>query len=269
MSAKVDHSNPLWRLRTFLDIVSGNDPETNVSQILIQSYSAFRRNIDIIFQDEQERRRFNQELGKGSAFHRKATAPSSDEEFADAFDEICVEVTSRLRTAFALGTEGTSLCEQYLIDGLDLWASDKPLLVDRMVIACGIEPALLEMAKKKNPCASVEFIADIVFPLDRTATDWLVETCQSRNAFAVDASSEAESPNDPQARTLKRARENTDNGNDESDLIVDDENIDNIMMTNPGVLPKSVVRAKRKPLDDPSITAFEMDQHYTLVERRR
>lgn len=60
------------------------------------------------------------------------------------------------------------LAEQYLIDAIDRWMSSRPPNEnDRMVLACGVQPTVLEAAHARAaelPNALIDFVVDVLFP---------------------------------------------------------------------------------------------------------
>lgn len=81
---------------------------------------------------------------------------------------------------------------------------------------------------------------------------------------------------------LKRARRNSSDrstsvdsnnssssSNDNSDYIpefLSEDNLESVMLSNPEMVPRDILRARRKRLTDPTITAFEVERHYTVAE---
>lgn len=52
------------------------------------------------------------------------------------------------------------------------------------------------------------------------------------------------------------------------DLIISEENIHHLLTTMPEVVPREILVARRKSLLDPTITAFELEHHFTTPELR-
>jgi hypothetical protein len=53
---------------------------------------------------------------------------------------------------------------------------------------------------------------------------------------------------------------------DDEDLLVSEDNIQDLLSSAPHLLPKDVLAARRKSILDPTITAFELENHFTLPE---
>lgn len=215
--------------------------------------------------------------------------------------------------------------EQLLVDGLDEWLRRCPTdEVKRMVLACGVQPAVWASAFNPPaqsseesasgaialPDAVADFVVDVVFPVPPAVApgdamagaaaagadgmqDWLLLSYEkNREAFDIeDAEDDSDSDSEgPAALATKRARssggdreKNGDGGGrgdggadglgawqpPEGEEVLTAENIDRYMRECPQRVPKEVLREKRKPLADATITEFELEHHYTAAELKK
>lgn len=259
-------------------------------------------------------------------------AKGTAEAFVDAFDDLSIEVTTRLCAALGLtGKTSSCLAEQYFIDGIHVWmcgvsnnnlsgaADCNPLHVGRseeenvrLVVGCGVDPVLVADAvarsKESKAAPLADFVIDLVLPeppVQRGSNaDWLISTAE-RQLFAVnvDNDDEVQAAATQALLARKRSRELHDDDAKslaflsqragaapiltpaeqpeetagaaatgvqvEEEMFLSSVNVDHLMMTSPELLPKYVVREKRRLLDDPAgITAFEAERHYTMAEVR-
>ncbi|EKG04598.1 hypothetical protein TCSYLVIO_004344 [Trypanosoma cruzi] len=292
--------NPLFRLLAFLDIV-GLQPfsaRSNLTRdgdfldvercfhtgsviqdILSSGVRALRANIMRLFLDEEERVQMLRLVEDSAAFIKSLIAPSSLTAFVEAVEsDLPVWALLRIKETFGLTDSATTVSEQFLIDALDHWMSQRtPRENDALVLACGVQPALLESARARGdelPHAVEDFIIDVVFPppssdegekkgKDRVL-DWLIasyEKCyevidvdEEEEEEAGEYTSSGESP-EKKMRLEEDGRE-----------LLTAENLDWFMRERPSAVPRAVLRERRRPLDDPAITEFELQNHYTANE---
>ncbi|KEG11306.1 hypothetical protein DQ04_02751040 [Trypanosoma grayi] len=293
-------SNPLFRLLVFLDIVGlqplviGQDliddgAFVDVARtfgvgsvahvILSRGLHAFSSNITRLFVDEEERDKVLRLVGSPdeptSSFSQGVLLPTSLVSFVDTVEnDLPVWVVLRIKEAFGLMGSATPLAEQFLIDAVDDWMSGRSREAnDAMVLACGVQPVVLESARARAeelPHAVEDFMVDVVFPPPRVKgeagrsdlIDWLIVSYE-KCYVTINVDDEEEGKESTSESTAKRWR--TEEG-ECSDEFLTEENLDRYMRERPSVIPRRILCEKRRPLRDPAITEFELLNHYTANE---
>lgn len=185
------------------------------------------------------------------------------------------------------------LLEQILIDALDRWMQSRAATDnDRIVLACGVQPAVLEAARKRRhelPDAVIDFVIDVVFPPPvepdgAVPLDWLILSYEKNHeSIEVDdtsnITSSAETASVPPASVTGGGAssnlEDADNAtalqgceSADGEVILTANNIEHYMRTQPQIIPRDILREKRKHWSDATITDFELQHHYTAAELR-
>ncbi|EKF32995.1 hypothetical protein MOQ_003144 [Trypanosoma cruzi marinkellei] len=292
--------NPLFRLLAFLDVV-GLQPfsaRSNLTRdgdfvdvercfhtgsvirdILSSGVCALRANIMRLFLDEEERVQMLRLVEDSAAFIKSVIAPSSLNAFVEAVEsDLPAWALLRIKETFGLTESATTVSEQFLIDALDHWMSQRtPRENDALVLACGVQPSLLESARARGdelPHAVEDFIIDVVFPPPPSVEeeekkgkervlDWLIASYEKcYEAIDVDEEEgEAGEDTSPGESPEKKMRLEEDGRE-----FITAENLDWFMRERPSAVPRAVLRERRRPLDDPAITEFELQNHYTANE---
>ncbi|ESL07011.1 hypothetical protein TRSC58_05307 [Trypanosoma rangeli SC58] len=296
--AAVWKQNPLFRLLAFLDVVglqpfsvlgdlTGDGEFVDVGRIfgvgsaihsiLSSGLYVFRANITRLFLDEEERAQLLRLVGESAeTFSRSVLAPSSLTAFVEVVEsDLPVWAVLRIKEAFALTGKATTLSEQFLIDALDHWMSQRTVREnDALVLASGVQPAVLEAARarvEELPHAVEDFIIDVVFPPPTSddgkqtekayVLDWLIasyEKCYEAVDVDEEVEEEASSSESPKKKIRTEAK-------DEEEFLTA-ENLDQFMRERPSAVPREILRERRRSLQDPAITGFELQNHYTANE---
>ncbi|RNF06996.1 hypothetical protein TraAM80_03608 [Trypanosoma rangeli] len=291
--------NALFRLLAFLDVVglqpfsvlsdlTGDGEFVDVGRIfsngsaihgiLSSGLYVFRANITRLFSDEEERAQLLRLVGESAeTFSRSVLGPSSLVAFVEVVEsDLPVWALLRIKEAFALTGKATTLSEQFLIDALDHWMSQRTVREnDSLVLACGVQPAVLEAARARAeelPHAVEDFIIDVVFPPltsdDEKQTgkacvlDWLIasyEKCyEAVDVDEEEVEEEASSTESPRKKIRTEAKDGEE--------FLTAENLDQFMRERPSAVPRAILRERRRSLQDPAITGFELQNHYTANE---
>ncbi|KAH9598765.1 hypothetical protein LSM04_001140 [Trypanosoma melophagium] len=331
--------NPLFRLLAFLDIVGlqtfsvKNDitddgtfietkrtfgPDSVIHNILTRGLHTLHANITRLFLAEEERHILLRFIGDPheatTPFCQGILEPSSLTSFLTVLEnELPVWAFIRIKEVFGLMNSTTTttitITEQFLIDALDDWMSHRSSSEnDAMVLACGVQPAVLDSARARAeelPNAVEDFIIDVVFPpaypsfsssevKDEENTrvkngnnnkknknnsttrknngllDWLIaayEKCHEIIDVEEEIKEEDENEDGRESSIESIMKKRRKEGEEESEEeFLTAENIDRFMRERPSVIPKEILREKRRPLQDSGITEFELKNHYTVNE---
>lgn len=289
--------NPLFRALVFLDMVglqpfsawrdlTGDGVFVDVARIfnvksviydiLLRGLCVFCTNVTRFFSDETERAQVLRLVGDPNdpttSFTRGVLAPPSLTAFLELMDDgfpLCVRL--RIEEVFGLTDSVTTMAEQFLIDALDDWMRQRMQKEnDALVLACGVPPEVLMSARARPdelPHAVEDFIIDVVFPppaFDKTedgkniVIDWLIASYEKCHETIDVDKEENESLGESAAKKERKE--------DLEEEFLTSENLDKYMREQPSLVPKQILREKRRPLCDPTITEFELQKHYTANE---
>ncbi|CAD2218576.1 hypothetical protein, conserved [Angomonas deanei] len=285
----------------FLDPPSVVGEDTTCGAILRHAIHVLRENIEAFVEEEEEKTALLKLTEPDSEWEKGVRLPPSLVAFVGVFPSTFpAALLTRLETLFQVDRDNSlsvsPITEQFLIDGLDAFTHSLPREeVDRMALACGVEPKIWESTRNLSVNQSdiiSSFFADIVYPTkdmmeqqgNVTVVDWLVESYE-KNRETVDVSdgpgsdSEGEGDVAHRAQAHKRAREDEEQrdlagladltAEEEGEVVLTAANLDRMMLENPSVIPRSIIREKRKGWADSSITQEELDLHYTAGELRK
>lgn len=174
------------------------------------------------------------------------------------------EMDAETRTA-ASAFSSTPFVEQLLIDGLDEWMRTCPVEeVRRMILACGVQPVVLESAFEQQPTqrgpgergtadrepsalpdALVDFVVDVIFPVSPAAAS----ASPSATATQSTVSTSGDSLQDWLLLSYEKNREVIEVGEDEEEeeSMVDDGGSDGESTDASGSSPRKLPRAERGP----------------------
>ncbi|RNF19822.1 uncharacterized protein Tco025E_04061 [Trypanosoma conorhini] len=266
----------------FVDAGRIFDAGSAIHGVLSSGLNAFRANITRLFLDEEEREQLLRLVGSSaessSAFSRGVLVPPSLGAFVEVVEsELPMWALLRIKEAFALTDGTTTLSEQFLIDALDNWMGQRaPRENDALVLACGVQPAVLEAARARGeelPHAVEDFIIDVVFPAPPSVDggqkgktcvlDWLIASYEKcYEAVDVDDDDEEEEEASLGASPKKKMRIEESGGEE----FLTAENLDQFMRERPSAVPREILRERRRSLQDPAITKFELQNHYAATE---
>ncbi|KAG8348588.1 hypothetical protein TRVL_00596 [Trypanosoma vivax] len=302
--------NPLFRLLAFLDVVGlqpfsvardlhsdgrfVNAERTTggvVRAILHCGLHTLRSNITRLFTDEEEREKLLELVGRPDDGPNSASlsygilSPASLHTLEETIENgLPIWASVRIKEAFGFSSsksDGGSLLmvEQFLIDALDDWMGTRSHQDnDTLVLACGVQPRVLECVRDKAeefPHAVEDFIIDVVFPptydnsmqVNNPVVDWLVVSyCKCHSAMSGD---DAQSMGEEAVRSTcvtPMKYEMAEEGNEDGEMLLTEANLNAFMRERPSAVPKVVLREVRRPLNDPAITEFELQNHYLASE---
>ncbi|CCW59694.1 unnamed protein product [Phytomonas sp. EM1] len=233
----------------------------------------------------------------------KLLQPKSFRDFNDTFENgFPLPLLFRLKEAFGLlhrsdfvSATPYPLVEQFLIDAMDRWIPQRSIEENEaMILACGVEPSIVADIRAKGdhtPVKFVDFVVDVVFPVpptdadtDGIPLDWLIIS-YVKNHEAVDVDIEKISSwdekgevNHTEGGPLKNVRDESISQSetsglcgwnpDDGEVYLSESNLEQFMRDKPSLVPREILVKIRKPWQDPTITTFELENHYTVAELR-
>lgn len=245
-------------------------------------------------------------LPEETDWSRAVLRPHSLAKFGDRFaNGFTLNLLMRLQEVMGVSSSALTdgpLVEQFFVDALDRWMESRGEGENgRMVLACGVQPPVLEAATARSaelPHALVDFVVDVVFPTaddllvaigaSAAVQDWLIQTYQlNHESIDVedasgpggegddkdDAAATAAATEEEAERKRRRLEEESRAGlagwqPEDDEVVLTADNIDRYMRENPALIPRDILREKRRSWMDPRVTAFELESHYTAAELR-
>ena len=222
----------------------------------------------------------------------------------DGFDRLSVADAVALASAFGLGEAKQQLATQFFVDGFDVWLNHQDIhRVKTMLIACGVQPSLVNQAAEESRDRLNDFLITLIFPEkdDRTEHgDWLASLKAKNEAFAVEEYRTTPPPASPAPpgegaelvrfptaaeikNDRKRPRDDEEDVGDSTDsksnvtgkttaedgeLLITEETLPKLMETQPNLIPKDILRAHRRKIGT-GINEFALTHHYTMDELRK